>query len=144
MKRLAMIGVLVLALAGCSGGTEPGSTDSGGISDPVNIPPPTTTTEETPKPLPAADDLKLSVRVLSKKCFGSAGCLVEYQVDVAYTGVTPMPQLRPATVTYRVTGGEAEQIDSMRLRDGKYGVNRSSVQTPSSNTTLKVEVVDVF
>ncbi|SDK19977.1 hypothetical protein SAMN04487820_105202 [Actinopolyspora mzabensis] len=143
MKRLATIGALVLAVAGCSGGPAPNGPDHGGTSTPMVTPSPTTT-EQALKPLPAADDLKLSMRVLSKKCYGSAGGLVEYQVDVAYTDVTPISELRPATVTYRATGGEAEQIDSTRLRDGKYGVNRSSVQTPSSSTTLKIEVVDVF
>lgn len=143
MKRLATIGALVLAVAGCSGGPAPSGPDHGGTSAPMVTPSPTTT-EQAPKPLPAADDLKLSVRVLSKKCYGSAGCLVEYQVDVTYTGVTPMSERKPATVTYRITGGNAEQIDSTRLRDGKYSINRSSVQTPSSSTALKVEVVDVF
>lgn len=49
-------------------------------------PTPTTTTVPPAVVLPKPADFTIAVKVLEKKCFGSAGCNVTYQIDPKYTG----------------------------------------------------------
>jgi hypothetical protein len=92
-----------------------------------------------------AGDFTLTLNVLSKKCFGSAGCLLTYAIDPAYTGSAPLTS-QEYTVTYQVTGGEdGPQLNSFtgvgeQIRYDK----EESIQTSSSKATLKVEVTNVL
>src|SRR5437879_3831841 len=37
---------------------------------------------------PTPDDFTIGIKVLSKQCFGSAGCNIEFRIDPSYTGAT--------------------------------------------------------
>lgn len=101
--------------------------------------------EETPPPLPAADDFTIDLKILSKQCFGSAGCSVTYAINPVYVGVESLDGVS-ATVTYQVLGGDSgPQINSFTV-DGDVVTYQEEefISTPSSSTELKVEVTDVF
>lgn len=108
-------------------------------------------TEETTEPpastygVPTKADFKLTLKQLSKQCFGSAGCNVSYRVLVNYSG----PALDPdATydVLYRVAGGEDGPVDNrLTVNDGQSSVDEEEmVSTRSSKTKLTVVVTDVL
>jgi len=126
--------------AGPAPGTSPTSRSS-------YRPPTTTTTPSRFYYTPTVADFTLDIRVTRKACFGSAGCNVDYQIVPSYTG---LPLLDPATkvnVIYEVSGDESgPQIGSFTMdSDGQARVRETeSASTPSSKTTLKVKVTDVY
>lgn len=101
--------------------------------------------EEEPPPLPSPEDFAIELRILSKQCFGSAGCNVSYSIEPVYLGSEPLDDVS-ATVTYEVLGGDSgPQINSFTL-DGDTITYREEefISIPSSSTELKIEVTDVF
>ena len=83
--------------------------------------------------------------MLSKQCFGSAGCNVTYRILVDYTG----PALDPAgkyEVLYQVRGGEDGPVsNSLEIADGQSSVDEEEfVIAKSSKTKLTAVVTDVL
>jgi hypothetical protein len=105
-------------------------------------------TTEPPAPtygVPTKADFKLTLKQLTKQCFGSAGCNVSYRVLVKYSG----PALDPEAtydVLYRVAGGEDGPVDNrLTVNDGQSSVDEEEmVSTSSSKTKLTVTVTDVL
>lgn len=129
--------------------------DSGGSSELSNAAAdPTTTTatapvedtaEPEPDPVPfTVDDVTLRVKILSKECFGSAGCSVEFRVIPTYVGSSSYED-RSVEITYKVTGLSDAQTNTFELTNGEY--DQYDVEgygdIPSSNTKLKAKVVSV-
>lgn len=81
-----------------------------------------TTTRAGYAPTPA--DFKLEVVELSKKCFGSAGCLVTFQLNVTYLGAHLPDPARTFTAIYDVTGGDQPMTNRLTI-------NGDQVSTPS-------------
>lgn len=92
---------------------------------------------------PTATDVKLTPKITSKECFGSAGCLVTLKVNAQYNG----PVLSPDDtwlVTYEVNGVEdGPLIGSFEMTGDQYTVNEESVSTKSSRSKVTVKVTDV-
>jgi hypothetical protein len=126
-----------------SAGAAPSSTD---------VPAPTTPEETTPEApsestytAPAATDFKLTLKVLSKQCFGSAGCNLTYRILVSYAG----PTLNPATtydVLYTVKGGEDGPItNTLKVTGDQSSVDEEeSASTKHKADKLTVAVTDVL
>jgi hypothetical protein len=87
-----------------------------------------------------ASDIQLSVKVTKKECFGSAGCLVEWQIKAAI-GVEP----QECQVTYEVHGLEDTQISTLDFHaEGTYEQDSyQSGDTSSSKKKLTAKVTDV-
>ena len=50
--------------------------------------------EPTEEPAPVKfkrSDFTVGIKILSKQCFGSAGCNVEFRIDPQYVGSQPLP-----------------------------------------------------
>jgi len=96
--------------------------------------PTTTTTAAAYVPTPA--DFAITVVVLEKSCFGSAGCNVTYTIELAYLG----PPLDPADtwqVVYDVTGGESVQTNTLEVTGTEYRFDEQSLtSTPSEGAEL--------
>lgn len=93
---------------------------------------------------PTAGDFKLAVKVLEKKCFGSAGCNVTYRVDLTYTGASPLDPDTTYELTYEVRGLEDSAIGTMRITGDQYEHDEHEFgSTSSSSKKLSVIVVDV-
>jgi hypothetical protein len=86
--------------------TQPTTTQP--TSEPTTSEPEPTTETPTPEPTFAgtADDFKIAVKILRKKCFGSAGCNVTYRINPQYVGVADFPDDGTVEVTYVVKGLE--------------------------------------
>ncbi len=82
------------------------------------LPPPTasSTYSRIPAPLPSPSDFTIGVKVLEKKCIGSAGCNVSYRIEPQYTGLRSLDG-NTFIVIYEVTGGEdGPQINNFEVR----------------------------
>ncbi|MEU7877652.1 hypothetical protein [Microbispora bryophytorum] len=136
---LALAG-LALALTACGTSTATTGTQpppSAAAAAPVSEPAPEIT------PTPAPSDYDLTAKVLRKACFGSAGCNIDYSIRVAYSG-PQMPADATYQVTYKVTGGEDEMINTFEITGDQVSVPaEESVSTYSSASKLRAKVTDV-
>ncbi len=115
-----------------------------------------TETSEAPSPSPSPqpetfrltkNDIELSLKTTSKQCFGSAGCNVTVEVRAAvdkamFASAPPDGQW---DVTYQITGDESGPlIGTFGLYgNGKYDVNEEFLTTASTNTPVRVKIIDV-
>lgn len=63
---------------------------------------------------PTPPDFALTVKVIKKSCFGSAGCNITFNIEVQYDGGLTK-QGQTWDVTYEVLGGEDEKINTFQL-----------------------------
>lgn len=95
-----------------------------------------------PTPTLSVGDFRLSIRVKAKECFGSAGCLVEFAVEVGIT--VPTPEHGSWELTYQVTGPEdGPLIDTTEITGSEYTVNEHTVTTPRRSTKLRIKPIDI-
>ncbi|MGA4989301.1 hypothetical protein ACWCOT_04185 [Nonomuraea bangladeshensis] len=101
--------------------------------------------ESEPTPaMPSPSDFTLSIRILEKECFGSAGCNLTYRIKPVYTG-PDLADDQDLTVTYEVRGGEEEQINSFKMIGTEAEFDAEEfIQTRSAASKLKAKVTDVF
>lgn len=95
--------------------------------------------------VPTPADFKGTVKILSKQCFGSAGCNVEYRVELeAIRTVHPDPDVT-YEVTYQVAGDESgTQVGTTTITGDEYEVPwDESASTRSNATKLTVEVTEI-
>lgn len=147
---LCGIGVTVVAAA-MDPGTAPGTDRSAGrfIAEPAPVPVPSPSGSEPGWRL-TASDLKVSVDVRDKECYGSAGCNVQYRIDAS---VTDDVRKRLAggehayDVRYEVRGfSDGKQIGTMQiLPDGTFEQDDfqfGQTRRESSKLTVKVTRVE--
>jgi hypothetical protein len=132
--RGALTATALVAVAGCAIPSTTPSTPSTRYSataaeaPTATVAPPTLTPPPiTHRPVPA--DFRIEVVVTSKKCFGSAGCSYQYEIDPTYTNPTPMSQGTTYTVVYTVTGGDQDQI-------GKFTIDSSGTARYDTNVGI--------
>lgn len=142
---LFIVGSIVLVAVLVSGGST--SDKQTTIATPAatvsNSPAPTPVTAP-PAVAPKPSDFELTVKTLSKQCFGEAGCNITFRIEVGYDG----PTLDPDTtweVTYEVRGPEdGTQINTLTVTGDQSSVNQEEMaSTKSSATKLKAVVTDV-
>lgn len=89
-----------------------------------------------PAPELALQDITLSVEILEKKCFGSAGCHVEYRVGVELAGLAPSPELT-YEVVYEVTGVEdGPAVNRLTITGDVASVRETEFAMTSSNDSV--------
>lgn len=153
-RRAPWWAVIIALVAGLGGGfaagtstgdDEPSRTRSPADAERTETTRRTTTTKpQAYQPVPA--DFTLTVITTEKKCFGSAGCSLQYDIELNYLGIPDLDVTDSWTVTYEVTGGEdGPQIGSLELDgDGTYRVRqgqRISTATESAVLTGAVTLV---
>ncbi len=54
------------------------------------------------RPLPKPSDFTIDVKILEKKCYGSAGCLVRYRIEPTHVGSSPLtdPKIMSGTACF--------------------------------------------
>jgi hypothetical protein len=140
--------LVCLGIGAAAGGTEePTSGQAGASASPQAESVTTTTTESTSTTEPAAatlteSDVKLTTKILKKECFGSAGCNVQFRINLTYTGGTEFPDGH-YEVSYRVKGGEDPMQGTIEIQDGSYDPPEEMVSTSSRSSKIAVEVTDV-
>lgn len=94
-------------------------------------------------PLPAPSDFTINVKILSKECFGSAGCNITYRIDPSYHGTGDATSLE---VTYEVLGDEdGPQINTFTIDSAGTASfeKEETLSTPSPSTRVTARVTDV-
>ncbi|MDQ1652699.1 MAG: hypothetical protein QOI35_1899 [Cryptosporangiaceae bacterium] len=95
--------------------------------------------------VPAAADFVLTLTILRKHCYGSAGCNIAYRITPAYSGSALAPS-QALTVVYVVTGGDSgPQTDSFAVRgDQAEYVPEQTISTSSSTAALTATATQVL
>jgi hypothetical protein len=93
---------------------------------------------------PLATDFALSVKVLEKTCYGSAGCNLSYRVKVGYGG-EPLDPSKTYELTYEVRGGEdGPQVNTLTVQGDSSQVDEEElISTKSSKAKLSVVVLSI-
>ena len=93
----------------------------------------------------APRNIKLGVRVRSKECFGSAGCLVTVQIDPSYVGDQDL-STGSWEMTYELRGVEdGPVIEMMTLESGTFSFpEEQDVSTTSSSSQISAVVTEVY
>lgn len=137
-----------LVLAGCGG-------DGAGVAAPTVTETVTVTVTHTPAPVaepePAASEwssspamFKVGIKVLEKKCFGSAGCNVTFRIEPEYLGTVDLPSDGTVEVFYEVKGGEDPLLNNFTIEDGQASYDSEErIQTASSDDELTGVVTSV-
>jgi hypothetical protein len=103
------------------------------------------TTKAAPRPTltPSPSDFQLTVKVIEQECFGSAGCIVTFRLDIAYTGPR-LPTGVTYEVVYEVRGGEEPLINNFTIQGDIATQDREqTISTTSSKAKLTAVVTDV-
>jgi hypothetical protein len=87
-----------------------------------------TTTTEGPY-YPAPGDFALSIVVLEQSCFGSAGCNITYEIDLAYKGPRPLDSGDAWTVIYEIRGGENVKVGNISVQGDRYSKESDTIST---------------
>ena len=90
-------------------------------------------------------DFRIGVKVLKKKCFGSAGCNVTYRIDPKYLSLAEIPDTGTIEVTYAVNGLEdGEAVNTFTIQGGQASFDsEESGSVASSKTKLSARATDV-
>jgi hypothetical protein len=150
---IALVAALVVGFAlGAAVGVESrgapdpanASTDSGEpAASAIDTRPPTTTTTTRP-PMPTPQDFTITIKVIRKQCFGSAGCNLTYQIEPKYIGTTPLPDEK-ITVVYEITGGDEPQINRFTVEGDTASFDEEEhIQTPKSSSELTATVTEII
>lgn len=95
--------------------------------------------------VPTASQFKMSVKILSKECFGSAGCNVTFRlVKLEYSG-EPLPADKTYEISYEIKGLQDPMQGTFEMQgDLSYSVEKEQMgQTASSKSKLTVKITDV-
>lgn len=146
---VAVVGLLVIGgvAAALSPKTKPAAAPAA-ASVPSSTPAPAPTLSDLPDTpiydVPKPADFKLTVKVTSKQCFGSAGCNVEYKVLMTIVNDVTFDPSTTYDVTFNVRGDEdGPIIDTTEVTGTEYTVPEGSASTPSSATKLTAVVTSV-
>lgn len=145
-----------LTACGASAPASPTATGTGSssatpavASSTTEAPEDVATDEPEPSPEPSFDaqpsDFEISLKILRKKCFGSAGCNVTYRIDPTYVGIEPIPDTGTVEVTYVVKGLEdGDAINTFTIEGEKASYQSEedgSVASSKTKLTGKVTAV---
>jgi hypothetical protein len=144
-----VVGVIAFgigAAVGNGGGTSSGTPKATGSASQSA----TTTTEvevastaASTYDTPEAGDFELTVKTLSKQCFGSAGCTVTYRIQAGWDGSYDPD--KTYEVVYEVRGDESgPQTNNFTITSDEYQISQEEIaSTRSSGVKLTARVVSV-
>jgi hypothetical protein len=135
------------AALGGGGTTETPSTSTSqeSTADPVEE-------EVEPEPAPEPEyyeptkrDFELTVKTLGKECFGSAGCNIEFRIEVTQDFTQQLDPLKTYEVTYEVRGTEdSPYINTLEVTGDEYYTDEYELAgTTTSGAKLTAVVTDV-
>lgn len=95
-------------------------------------------------PSPVLENFKITLKILSKECFGSAGCNITYRPQLAYGGPTLDPDIT-YELTYRVLGGDSGPVTAtMTIVGDEYQASDEEfISTSSASKKLRVKLVSI-
>ncbi|WP_157361755.1 hypothetical protein [Haloechinothrix halophila] len=106
-----------------------------------------TAAEATTEPIEFTPEMfTLKVKILSRDCYGSAGCLVDYRVVPTYLGDSSDLEGVNLEMTYEVTGATGgSDIGTVTFENGEYDVYdvEGDADTASAKSKLKARVTEL-
>lgn len=102
----------------------------------------TTTPAAYVRPLTNAD-FSVDITVLSKKCFGSAGCNVKYSINPTFNGSSSELRGRHFRVVYEILGGDEPQIGNFKLNGTSASMTETEMIQASDDAELTAKVTNV-
>lgn len=139
IRTLAALGVL--ALAGCTV-PVPSTVDKADILPPSSA----SATPSSDAYVADTADWKVTLKVTSKQCFGSAGCNVEANPLLRYVGTAPHPTDGRVTVTFVISGdtsGPITQTTEADLSSGDQPITPVFLSTSGQAVKPKAKVTEV-
>jgi hypothetical protein len=142
---LGVLGLAAVGAASLLGGSDRPTVQSASSPRPSASATPAVVSSPSPAPVvtPKVEDLQLTAKIKDKQCFGSAGCNVQFAIDLGYGG----PPLDPDTtweITYEVSGVEdGPLIGTLQVTGTQYTVPERSAQTKKKDDQLTVKVAGV-
>ena len=147
-----IIGILMGALGGTGTTTGPVMTSA---SPSVSQQASNTGTEAASQPTasarhtPDASDFSVSLKIIDKQCFGSAGCNMDYRPKITAEDLSALPSSGTAEVSYKITGGSDGPIlgtfvitfseDTPQVE----GQDEGFTDTANAGATLKIKITSV-
>jgi hypothetical protein len=94
-------------------------------------------------PEPTAKDYTIDLAVVSKQCFGSAGCNVVVEPKLNANGASTL--LWNCDLTYSISGDDSGELIETAYNDGgtQYRINRTVMSTKNSKVVPKATVTSV-
>lgn len=136
---LCCIGTIAIGLSGDPSKPGPGAPQGRVLSTATPTSPITPTAVAAPKP----GDIKRTAKITHRECFGSAGCNVDFEVTMTYSGPT-LSDTDTWRVTYEVHGVEdGPLIDTLDVTGTHYKGTAQSASLTRASDKLTVEVTDV-
>lgn len=140
ITAVAAVAVGITLLACGSGATNGDTVGSGSTAGAQTQITPAAAKPTYHTPVPA--DFKLTVKVIAKECFGSAGCNVTFRIDL--TGGGELDPDKTYELTYEVKGGEDPLINTLTVTGKQYErEDKEYIQTSSSSKKLTAVVTSV-
>ncbi|MFC7382038.1 hypothetical protein [Sphaerisporangium rhizosphaerae] len=147
---LALVGGLAV---GCIGGVGIGAAGSSGKPSTVAADAPAsdnkpaseqTSAEPTADHTPKPSEFRVTIKVIKSECFGTAGAIVTYRAQLAYTG-SPLPEDKTFTVSYRIFGGQDPATGAIDVTgDEMSRPAQETIETPTCTPALRAKVVQVL
>lgn len=98
------------------------------------------------RPSIAPGDFTITLKTVHKACFGSAGCNVEVQPNIAYAhSLSELDAYGSCDITYTISGGESgDQVETATgTGTGHYSAQNSLLQTSSSGVVPKATITSI-
>lgn len=147
LAAASVAAVATVLLTGCATSEPVGTQASDSVVSDTPTSSAPTTPEEPPSPVydaPAKDNLELDVKVLTKSCFGSAGCNLTYRVHLSESEGVSFDPDTTYDITYKILGGEDPQINTLQLTGDNYEVTQEEfISTPSSHSEPRAVITDI-
>lgn len=151
MKRTSTIvlsAAVAATLAGCNGSSGSAATET--VTETVTVTAGVDPAADAPSDsstgsglvTPTVTDFTLTPKVLSKQCYGSAGCSVTFRVTPVYSGATP-PDSQRTEVTYEVVGSSSPYSNSFIMTGVSASVQQEEFVSTKSDAPITIKVTDV-
>ncbi len=139
---LVVAGTVIIGLAGYGTSKTPPSSDAATKAAQPGAAATTAAVTPAVVPKPAVTDFQIAVKVLEKRCFGSAGCNLTFRIDVGWT--TPPAPDKTYEVVYQINGGEEPKINRFTTTGGMVTYAREErIGTKDSKAVLTAVVIEV-
>lgn len=110
--------------------SAPITTEATTNAEPVTTTTKATTTTQAPYE-PEPDDFIIEIVETSRKCFGTAGCSIEYEIDLTYVGDRMFDSSSRYQVIFEIKGGDDLEIGNFEVDgSGEVTYQPGRISTP--------------
>lgn len=149
VKRLAVAGAVLTTIAGLTAcGASKATTLGTTVTSQTTAAAPAETEPPVAEPTyatPKRSDFTLTIKILSKENFGSAGSNITYRIKVSQNGAKTYDPAKTYELTYQVNGGEdGPAVNTLTIQGDNYQTNSEEIaSTGSTGDRLTVKVLSV-